>query len=209
MTISVYCDKVFDFPQCFLSFVTDRIVCYARRRSDAGASGSRAQLNVGDIALHFSLVTMPTMAVGTIAAFRERGDQIQTPQTGPLPWRPVSNHISIPREPPKHGDEKALRNRRDNFADSAHQRYEEWTKQQPAHSNSGARVASHHFPVFRDRTKSLEHAGEWSSADRVLPERVRIERAVYAATAAFLQNPPYPKQGGGVKNVEFSYMNSG
>ena len=44
---------------------------------------------------------------------------------------------------------------------------------------------------------------------QVLHERDRIDRAVTMATAAFLDNPPYPKQGGGVKNVEFSYMSSG
>jgi hypothetical protein len=37
----------------------------------------------------------------------------------------------------------------------------------------------------------------------VLHERDRIQRAVDTAEAGFLRHPPYPKSGGGVKNVEY------
>mmetsp|Transcript_51222 Transcript_51222/g.132977 ORF Transcript_51222/g.132977 Transcript_51222/m.132977 type:complete len:311 (+) Transcript_51222:3-935(+) len=62
---------------------------------------------------------------------------------------------------------------------------------------------------FRDRDKNREWAGEWASADKVLHERDRIQRAVSTAEATYMRHPPYPKAGGGVKNVEFSYMKSG
>ena len=44
---------------------------------------------------------------------------------------------------------------------------------------------------------------------QVLHEQERINRSVATAEATYLQHPPYPKSGGGVKNVEFSYMKSG
>jgi hypothetical protein len=131
----------------------------------------------------------------------------------PIPWRPISNSISIPSTPPKPPslDEKQQRVRRDELAASAQVRYEEWRKERspPQPHLAPAATASHHFPKFRERNKQKELAGEWSSADRVPSERERVERAVTAAAATYLQSPPYPKQGGGVKNVEFSYMSSG
>lgn len=132
-----------------------------------------------------------------------------------LPWRPISQTISIPRQPPNPRtlDEKQARTKRESLASSANARYDEWKQKNPSTAHApatSASIVSHHFPKFRpDRAKSKELAGEWASADRVLPERERIDRAVADATAAFLQNPPYPKQGGGVKNVEFSYMSAG
>jgi len=130
-----------------------------------------------------------------------------------LPWRPINQTISIAREPPKPAtlDEKQQRSKRDVLASSGNQRYDEWRAKQPPPepATPSSKVASVHFPVFRERHKHKEIAGEWASADQVLRETDRVDRAVAASNAAFLQNPPYPKQGGGTKNVEFSYMSAG
>lgn len=152
----------------------------------------------------------PFLTAKVVAHGMEKEQQQRTADPiGQLPWRPISNRISIPPDPPTMEN----KSRRDHLASSAHVRYDEWGKSQPQSTTSAEDVAaakaSHYFPVFRERVKHKELYGEWSSADRVLPEHERIERAMEAATAAFLQNPPYPKQGGGIKNVEFSYMSSG
>ena len=131
-----------------------------------------------------------------------------------LPWRPIQQTISIAREPPtpRTMDEQKQRTKRDILATSANQRYDEWKGKNPTLSRAekiAAEGVSVHFPVFRERKKHKEIAGEFAHADRVLHERQRIDQAVSESTAAFLQNPPYPKQGGGTKNLEFSYMSAG
>ena len=139
-----------------------------------------------------------------------------------LPWNPVSNIISVPRQPPKPAtlDEKKQQQKREALSAIANQRYEDWKTKQPAAVTQSATSSavmeerrahrvSAHFPTFRDRRKSKDLAGEWASADQVLRERERIELEVSRSTSSFLQNPPYPKSGGGLKNVEFSYMKSG
>lgn len=131
-----------------------------------------------------------------------------------LPWRPISTTISIPREPPKPANappEEEQRQKRDKLAASAQSRYEEWKTNQPppGRPETSASIISHHFPKFREREKARELHGDWASADKVPNERERIRTAVANAEATYLQSPPYPKQGGSVKNVEFSYMSSG
>ena len=127
-----------------------------------------------------------------------------------LPWRPTNQTISIPLRPPKPKvNEQQVKARRDELAASAHVRYEDWRSKQPPKSARDPASASVYFPKFRDRQKHKELHGEWASADQVLGERDRIDRAVSTASASFLQSPPYPKSGGSQKNMEFSYMSSG
>lgn len=129
------------------------------------------------------------------------------------PWQPTDASVYISWEPPGVGAKKQQQHRtkREQLAASAQVRYDEWKAKQgtlSTHALSTASVPSPHFPKFRDRNKRLELAGEWVSADQVLTAHDRVEQAEAVASAAFLQGPPYPKQGGGVKNVEFSYMSA-
>jgi len=134
-----------------------------------------------------------------------------------LPWARVNTTISIPRFPaePDADELERRKQKRDTLAAQAAQRYEEWkseNQQDIVQSSKDIMKMSLLHPndiQFRDRNKAAEHAGEWASADKVLHERDRIQRAQAAAEAAYLQHPPYPKSGGGVKNVDFSYMKSG
>jgi len=129
------------------------------------------------------------------------------------PWQPTDASVYIGWEPPGVEAKKQQHHRmkRDQLAASAQMRYDEWKTKQgmlSTHTLSTASVPSPHFPKFRDRNKRLELAGEWASADQVLSAHDRVEQAVASASAAFLQSPPYPPQGGGGKNVEFSYMSA-
>ena len=70
--------------------------------------------------------------------------------------------------------------------------------------------SSIHTHKFRERHRAKELAGpesEWASASQVLSVHERIEKVVNGDI--FLRHPPYPKQGGGVKNISFSYMRAG
>ena len=63
-----------------------------------------------------------------------------------LPWRPISQQISISRDPPTPTgyDEGQQRAKRDVLAANAHARYEDWRKENPqpsTHSSSSTAVA--------------------------------------------------------------------
>uniref|UniRef100_A0A7S2FXP0 Uncharacterized protein n=1 Tax=Haptolina brevifila TaxID=156173 RepID=A0A7S2FXP0_9EUKA len=125
------------------------------------------------------------------------------------PWTPISGTIIVSREPPAPDPEEleARRQRRDLLAASAQTRLDEWrSKGDSGETHPNLMHPNDHR--FRDRHKASELAGEWASADKVLIERDRINRAVAKAESTFLQHPPYPKSGGGTHNVEFSYMSS-
>ena len=147
---------------------------------------------------------MPPMSAPFIAI---KVKEVKSTEVSPkqLPWAPINMTISIP-EPPVLSEEELdeRKQRRDHLASIAQNRY--------------ARCDTHlvheleydlHRHSFRDRQKAKELAGDWAGADQVLHERERVRRQVAIAEATYLRHPPYPKQGGGVKNVEFSYMKSG
>jgi len=126
------------------------------------------------------------------------------------PWTPISGNIVVARLPPEPDPEEveARTQRRDVYAASARSRLDEWRAKGP-HDENHPILMHPNDHCFRDRVKTGELAGEWNSADKVLSQRDRISRAVATHEAAFLHHPPYPKSGGGVKNVDFSYMSSG
>lgn len=137
-----------------------------------------------------------------------------------LPWAAVNTTISIPREPPAADPEELERRqqKRNVLAERAQERYEEWRTEGPhevlQNQKEVCKMALLHpndicFREGHNNSMVDSHAGDWSAADRVLHERERIRRAQAASEAAYLRHPPYPKSGGGVKNVDFSYMKSG
>jgi len=77
--------------------------------------------------------------------------------------------------------------------------------QQHDSSYLGAEIALYDFRK-RDKSKDLHH--EWANPNRLLSEADRIETAERDAKAAFLRNPTFPKEGGSVKNAEFSFMSN-
>ena len=119
-----------------------------------------------------------------------------------LPWQPINTTISIPRLPPQPdaAELEERRQRRDDLAANAQARYEEWHASGPP-PRPQPNLSHPNDHRFRDRTKAKELAGEWASADQVLHERDRVNRAVRTAESTYLRHPPYPKQGGGVKGL--------
>ena len=140
-----------------------------------------------------------------------------------IPWAKVNvPGTLIPVVPPPIAksaeEEEQIRKKREELATHAQKRYAEWGMQQSQESlRSDLEVMKmaflhpndHCFRPGHTNNMKDPHAGEWATADKVLHERDRIQRAVDAAEASFLRHPPYPKSGGGVKNVDFSYMKSG
>ena len=140
-----------------------------------------------------------------------------------IPWAKVNMPGTlIPVVPPPIAksaeEEEQIRKKREELATHAQKRYAEWGMQQSQESlRSDVEVMKmaflhpndHCFRPGHTNNMKDPHAGEWATADKVLHERDRIQRAVDAAEASFLRHPPYPKSGGGVKNVDFSYMKSG
>ena len=156
---------------------------------------------------------MPPMAAPHLTARVMEFEAEKKAQQGKpkqLPWTPISTTISIPREPPNLSAEETERRRqkRNALAANANERYEEWREDGPHEMNHPILMHPNDHR-FRDRRKESEHAGEWASADKLLHYRDRIQREVSTAEALYLRHPPYPKSGGGVKNVDFSYMRSG
>ena len=98
---------------------------------------------------------------------------------------------------------------RDLLASQAQARYEGWLAENPP-SKPDIRPQTSTHPNshrFRDRDREKELAPKhWQNPNRVMHERERIEAVLNSSL--YMSHPPYPKQGGGVKNLGFSFMKS-
>ena len=96
---------------------------------------------------------------------------------------------------------------RDLLASQAQARYEAWLEENPP-SKPDIRPQTSTHPNshrFRDRDREKELAPKhWQNPNRVMHERERIEAVLNSSL--YTLHPPYPKQGGGIKNLEFSFM---
>eukprot|EP00908_Phaeocystis_cordata_P016820 Transcript_28137.p1 GENE.Transcript_28137~~Transcript_28137.p1 ORF type:complete len:383 (-),score=113.61 Transcript_28137:43-1113(-) len=131
------------------------------------------------------------------------------------PFAYVLNHVppafTDPSKPLYETEEEALAQKtlRESLALQAQTRYEQWLEENPAPKIVGEPSRSTHptHHMFRVRTREKELAPKhWQNPNRVLHERERIEAVL--DSALYMRHPPYPKQGGGIKNLGFSYMSA-
>ena len=147
----------------------------------------------------------------TRAVVREAVD----PDGEPAAWQPALyklppffTDVSIL---PEWSEEELLARKvdRDLLASQAQARYEGWLGEHPP-SKLDIRPQRSTHPNshrFRDRDREKELAPKhWQNPNRVMHERERIEAVLNSSL--YMSHPPYPKQGGGVKNHGFSFMKS-
>ena len=109
---------------------------------------------------------------------------------------------------PEWSEEELLAHKvnRDLLASLAQTRYEEWLGEHPPSKKDTRPQTSTHpnSHRFRDRHREKELAPKhWQNPNRVMHERERIEAV--QSSSLYMSHPPYPKQGGGIKNHSFSF----
>lgn len=149
------------------------------------------------------------------SAFAKLFPPTQSTPDGAPTWKPVANRGKyFPSPTPAVPEDKREQwnAKRDALAESAKERYVEWRESDEAHKPSSptmeslGNIAYHNFRV---RQKNRELSGDWVSADQVPTAIQRVQKAEEAAKALYLRHGVYPKAGGSVKNVKFSFMSAG